>query len=334
MSYDEHYPGDPNAGPVASLPFVEKSVQQALKQIPADKLVLGIPFYGRFWNGDPAFDGQGISNQTAEKLMNQFHGKRTYDEAAQSVKGEFTIGPKDSSAMFDGSPLPQGTYTIWFENDRSLKAKLALVQKYQLKGTGSWSLEQSTNDTWNYYSMWLNGVHFADVEGHWAQSDILSAALKNWMVGVGDTSFAPDQPLTRAQAAVVLNRVFGVNGSADPAAGTAFADVPQSHWAWKDIMTASQKGYIQGTADSIFAPEEPLTREQLSQMMARILSLPQAAPSSLAGFTDLSPDRWSYAAIASMKERNLVDGYGDNTFRPQAPFTRAQMAVILNRIQS
>ncbi|MEX2460142.1 MAG: glycosyl hydrolase family 18 protein [Paenibacillaceae bacterium] len=51
MAYDEHYPGDTEAGPVASLPFVEQSIQSALTQIPSTQLVLGIPFYGRLWNG-------------------------------------------------------------------------------------------------------------------------------------------------------------------------------------------------------------------------------------------------------------------------------------------
>ena len=54
MAYDESYPGDPTPGPVASLPFVEKSIQYALSQAPADKIVLGIPLYGRYWNQDPA----------------------------------------------------------------------------------------------------------------------------------------------------------------------------------------------------------------------------------------------------------------------------------------
>jgi spore germination protein YaaH len=332
MTYDEHYPGDPDSGPVASLPFVEKSIQQALKQIPEDKLVVGIPFYGRLWNGDPTFNGQGISNRLAEKLITQFHGTTTYDETTQSVNGVFTIGPNDTTAILNSKPLPPGNYTMWYENDRSIKEKLKLVQKYHLKGTGSWSLEQGTTDTWNYYNLWLNGIHFADVEGHWAQSDILRAALNKWMTGIEDTRFAPDQPLTRAQAAVVLIRMLGLDGSTD-LLGAPFADVPTDHWAWKEITIASNKGYIQGTTDSNFAPEEPLTREQFCQMMVRILSLPQAAQSTHPAFSDLSPGMWSYTAITSMRENNLIDGFEDNSFRPQSPFTRAQMAVILNKIK-
>src|SRR5206468_4633942 len=174
---------------------------------------------------------------------------------------------------------------------RSIKAKLLLVQKYGLKGTGSWCLEQSSPDIWDDYSLWLNGIPFTDVAGHWAQYDILRAALEGWMTGTGENRFAPDQPLTRAQAAAVLVRAYGLENS-EVTGSSPFDDVPASHWAWKEIMIAAQKGYMQGTAASTFAPEQPLTREEFCQLMVRILSLPQTDSSAAPAFSDLSPDRW------------------------------------------
>ena len=70
----------------------------------------------------------------------------------------------------NGNKLEPGDYTVWFENEQSLKEKLKLVGKYNLKGTGSWSLNQETDDTWDYYSLWADGFYFTDMQKHWAQS--------------------------------------------------------------------------------------------------------------------------------------------------------------------
>ena len=48
MAYDEHYNGS-DEGPVASIDFVKKGVEDTLKEVPADQLILGIPFYTRIW---------------------------------------------------------------------------------------------------------------------------------------------------------------------------------------------------------------------------------------------------------------------------------------------
>ncbi|WP_082927599.1 glycosyl hydrolase family 18 protein [Paenibacillus oryzisoli] len=95
MTYDESYPGDPTPGPVASLPFVEKSIQYALSQAPANKIVLGMPLYGRYWNQDPASDGAGIAARSVQKLVDQYNGTIRYDGASQSPVATFTIGSTD-----------------------------------------------------------------------------------------------------------------------------------------------------------------------------------------------------------------------------------------------
>jgi len=331
MAYDESYPGDPTPGPVASMPFVEKSIQYALTQMPSDKLVLGVPFYGRYWNQDTSFNGSGISLQTLNKLMQTYKATTRFDTASQSPVATFVIQPNDVQTTISGTTLPAGTYTVWYENEQSLKAKLQLVSKYSLKGTGSWSLNQELADTWDYYSLWADGFYFADMQKHWAQADVLAAANRGWMLGTSVSAFSPDMPLTRAQAAAIMVRVLGLSGESVSSSAAGFKDVPAGHWAQQDILIAKQHGLIQGISDDRFAPDQSITREQMSVLLSRVLQL-QPKSGTAATFSDVPADSWSAEAIAAMSSNGLVDGYAGGTFRPGASLTRAEMATLLSRV--
>ncbi|MDQ0871791.1 spore germination protein YaaH [Paenibacillus sp. V4I3] len=335
MAYDESYPGDPTPGPVASLPFVEKSIRYAVAQAPADKIVLGVPFYGRYWNQNAAANGSGVSAQTLMKLIDTYKGTVRYDAASQSPVATFTISPTDAASSVYGNKLGPGDYTVWFENEQSLKEKLKLVGKYNLKGTGSWSLNQETTDTWDYYSLWSDGFYFADMQKHWALADVLTAANRGWMLGIASDRFAPDAALTRAEAATIIVRVLGLKGEASSVLSASFSDVPATHWAWQDIRLAKQSGLIQGISSDRFAPDQIMTREQMSVLLSRALQLTSQAGGGAAakGFTDVPAGSWSAGAIAAMSSNGLVDGFADGTFRPRASLTRGEMAALLSRAQ-
>ncbi|WP_231571373.1 S-layer homology domain-containing protein [Gordoniibacillus kamchatkensis] len=129
----------------------------------------------------------------------------------------------------------------------------------------------------------------------------------------------------------MIVRALGLS-DAPAAPVTPFADVPRDHWAEHDIDVALQLGYIDGITADTFAPDQPLTREQLCALLARVLALPTAAAAARPPFRDVPADRWSAPVIAALSGQGVVDGYGDGTFRPQAPITRAQMAALLVRL--
>lgn len=159
MAYDEHFQSHETPGPVASLSFVERSIQYALsKNVPSEKLLLGIPFYGRIWKDDGTVLGLDVSLKIVEELIEKYDGYVEYDQELQSPVATFTIEENDDWSEIEKweKILTPGTYTLWYENKDSIKAKLALVQKYNLKGTGIWSLGQETEATWNYYKESLN----------------------------------------------------------------------------------------------------------------------------------------------------------------------------------
>ncbi|MFD2168745.1 glycosyl hydrolase family 18 protein [Tumebacillus lipolyticus] len=329
MAYDENYSGDTTAGPVASDSFVKGSIQYALDQgVPRNKIVLGIPFFGRVWKSDGTMNGAGVSNSRVPELLAKYGGRVVYDAATKSAKATFTVKPTDEVLVIGSTRFTAGTYTLWFENETSIKEKLRLVEKYQLKGTGSWSLTQEADGTWDYYSRWLNGRYFEDTENHWAGNDILAMLDKGWMVGTAPLKFSPEKPLTRAQAAVILVKALGLEEQSAPSAG--FRDVPANHWAKRHIDIAKQAGFISGLEYNLFAPEQNVSRQEMASMLARLLKI-ETQPSVGAPFVDVT-DGWSFEAILAMKQEGILSGYEGGYFRPLAGTTRAEMASLMNRI--
>jgi spore germination protein YaaH len=155
MAYDESYPGG-LSGPVASISFVEKSIQYALNQgVPSHKVVLGLPHYGRYWKEGDAVGGFGISNLLIEEILKKYTHSITYDEIAQSPKVTFEIRSTDPTTVINGTTLSPGFYTLWYENNQSIKKKVELVDKYHIKGTGSWSIGQESFSLWTEFKEWL-----------------------------------------------------------------------------------------------------------------------------------------------------------------------------------
>ncbi|MDR7855554.1 glycosyl hydrolase family 18 protein [Tissierella sp.] len=324
MSYDEHYEtGDP--GPVASIGFVEQSIKYALRYAPPSKIVLGLPFFGRYWKDDGSIKGKGTSLVRIEELIKKYSGTVTFDNQLKSPKANINITGYEKD-------IPQGRYTLWFENQESILNKLRLIEKYNLKGAGSWSLQQATQNIWTVYNQWYKGSRvFIDVDEGWATAPILSISEKGWMIGTRDFYFEPNRALTRAEAATLLVRVLELknNYSTIP----YFRDVPYNHWAKKDIEIAAQHKLMEGLGNQRFAPNESLTREEMATLLTRLLKI-SPSQNLKNPFKDIDYSSWSYPYIVTMAKENIFTGYEDGTFRPKEKVTRAQMAALLDRIKA
>lgn len=162
MAYDEHSQGG-GAGAVASKSFVENSIIYALQYVLKDKLVMGMPLYGRYWPDDGTSGGEAIVTGAMQNVVSRFKAKVSYDEGLGTAVAKFSIS-QNSSATLNGRKLEPGSYTIWYENDQSIKEKLSLVNQYDLLGAGVWALGQEDIGIWEYYKAELNKIPYVSIE--------------------------------------------------------------------------------------------------------------------------------------------------------------------------
>ncbi|MDP4108816.1 MAG: S-layer homology domain-containing protein, partial [Bacillota bacterium] len=325
MTYDEHYSGG-SPGAVASLNFVEKSIQYALRNVPKEKIVVGIPFYGRLWSTDGSINGLGISLNRIQELIKKYPHKVFVDAASGSPVAHITV---TDGFTLNGRTIKAGNYAIWYEDADSIKQKLALVGKYGLKGAGNWSAGQETPDVWDYYELWLNGHYFSDISDSFAKDDILRLSADGIVTGVTDTLFSPHTSLTRAQAAVIIARTLNL---AEDSGGAGFSDTA-GNWAEKEILAAEASGIIKGYDDGTFRPDERVSRAEISAMIARMINASYETRGEPM-FKDVSANYWAFNEVTSLAKLNILRGYSDNTFRPGSNVTREEAAAIIERARN
>lgn len=328
MAYDEHYEGGV-AGPVASIDFVEKSIEYALKYIDNTKLVLGVPFYGRYWKNGADVGGYGVTITKIEDILKKYASKIVFDETTASVRATVIIKEGEICPVVNGKALNAGTYTFWYENEDSLTRKLELINKYNLKGSGSWSLGQEGNGTWEYYKKAVNGNSngFYDVSNnHWAYSAIYKAKEKGWIEGKSENNFEPEGFLTRAEFASMICRVLGY----DTKMNTNYYNDAVEHWASNNINCLTQMGIMNGYSNGKFMPDKSISREEVVKVLYYLTG--DEITLKNIHFSDVSIDRWSYVFIKKMSQIGAVNGYETGEFKPEKPMKRAEIVAILERI--
>lgn len=163
----------------------------------------------------------------------------------------------------------------------------------------------------------------------WAFDYIGEITDKGWMNGYASGNFKPNQSLTRAQAAVVMVKMLDLKPIEE--IKQSFQDVPTTHWAYPEIEIAKQHGVFSGKYDQTFGPEESLTRAQAATIYVKGLKFPLENPSTNS-FSDVKSDYWAYSSIETIKNKGIVDGYGNGEYKPNQVITRAQFAKNLYKI--
>lgn len=171
---------------------------------------------------------------------------------------------------------------------------------------------------------------FTDVSAnHWAQAAIQYVYDNGLMTGVSDSEFAPEATTTRAMIVSMLARMENVTSAAD----AGFADVAASDWYATAVNWAAANGIVNGISDDTFAPNDPITREQLAAMLmnyAQWKGQDTSARADLSGYSD-APSTWASEAVQWAVAEGLLAGVTDDELQPQGQATRAQVAAIMQR---
>lgn len=267
MAYDEHYESG-TEGPVASSKFIEDSIKYALSKTTKDKIVIGLPFYGRYWQKGSSYGGYGVTLEKIKNLISNYNSEIYYDEETKSVKATIKIRAGDMKPSINGRSLYEGTYTFYYENAKSIEEKIKLIEKYNLRGIGCWSLGQETEDVWSHYSKYLNEYsdEFIDLENvYWAKAAINFIKEKGWINGRSKNYYEPQAFLTRAEFVTIITRILELDE--EYSNETLYYDV-NKHWAKNAINALTKTGIIEGYADKSFRPDAIISREEVSKILS------------------------------------------------------------------
>ena len=198
----------------------------------------------------------------------------------------------------------------------------------------TFSIDQSLQATWKDTAEVDVTEMFSDVTKNWAYPGIQYCVTHQLMSGVGDNLFAPKMTTTRAQIVQIL---YNLEGEPKVSGTTPFTDLTQN-WYKDAVLWAYQTGVVSGTSATTFAPDLPVTREQIAvilmEYMTRVLKLERTwTPADLSVFPDAgSVSGWAKDALADAVALGLISGAsngGQTYLEPQGSATREQVATIL-----
>ena len=137
---------------------------------------------------------------------------------------------------------------------------------------------------------------------HWCYKKIMEFVDKGYIQGYEDGTMRPDRTITRAEYVKVVNNFFGFR---DGKTDKKFSDISDDAWYAKYVYAAVAEGYISGYEDNTFRPENPITRQEATVILSRILKIdkevyPKDHVDGLAQYSDGNEVAdWAYTAIHS-----------------------------------
>ena len=177
----------------------------------------------------------------------------------------------------------------------------------------------------------LAQTSFNDVPtNYWAQTFIQELAARDIIKGFPDGGFRPNDPVTRAQFAAMLNKAMT---KAPTRGGVTFVDVDPNYWAASAIQKAYTTGFMAGYPGNVFEPTQNIPRVQILVSLANGLNYTanQAPETILQTYADAaSIPNYARNSVAAATENRMVVNYPNVQFlNPNQSATRAEVAAFI-----
>ncbi len=186
----------------------------------------------------------------------------------------------------------------------------------------------------NHLSYYLVGYEqFEDISNHWAKDCINYVYKKGLFSGTSKDQFSPNKSMTRGMFVTVLGRLANVNIDS---VSTGFIDVSTEQYYAPYIKWAVDNKIVSGKGKNIFAPEQAITREEMSVILANYMKLigKEINTQTNTFIDEQEISLWAKESVKIVQSLGLIKGKGDNKFDPKQTSTRAEVATILQRLLS
>ena len=160
MAYDEHYNGS-DEGSVASIGFVRQGIEDTLKDVPAEQVILGVPFYTRVWELTPVTASDDQSDQASDEAQSGYTVSSEVVSMSEVdtrvATNAVTLQWLDDCGQYYAEYEHDGkTYKIWVEDQKSIGEKLDVMKNNHLAGASFWKLGYEKNTIWDTIAEYMN----------------------------------------------------------------------------------------------------------------------------------------------------------------------------------
>ena len=174
---------------------------------------------------------------------------------------------------------------------------------------------------------------FTDTENHWAKSDIDFVVQRGLFGGTGDGNFSPNMPMTRGMFVTVLGKL--AKADLTGFTSSSFKDVKSDAYYLPYIQWANTSGIVNGISSQEFAPDMPISREQMAVMLLnyiKAMNIDLAKLNEENQFSDTDEmSIWAKEAVKAIQMSGILSGKPDNKFDPKGTATRAEVSSMLRR---